>query len=273
MMDKKKESIAIVGYGDLRSPIELDLHEVGLHIIECSCSDLHELCADKQVCAVLLFDVADKAYWVHRILAFGLPILCTHPLSSRHEDIQTLLREDVEHNVYILSERVKMPPSLTDITCDTGPLLFFEVRVSTPEARLKQALLETFDLINAHLFPVDEIFARTRNAKGLSADPDIVLAHLRMRNGLEGLVEILSLGGRDSATIHFYGRSGERVLDGEDATRLLLPQIKAISKREWSSREMLPLESAAKSYQMLHWLEKAGRFDRVINYRESRRLS
>ena len=213
---------------------------------------------DSDTCdAIALYRIADKSYWVHRIIDAGWYLFATHPVvPNAAKEKELSARDGVEH-LQIIYEHFILKTELASELEKIGPLLFFSVKIGVAdELAISQASLEFFDILRAFLpVPIDEIFARTRNMGGNGVDPDLITAHMRMKNGSEGLLEMHCLSGqKNEVSVHFYGREGQFSWDGTPSTK------NGISS---------PFLETIKSYQNASWLERSGRFDRVIDYREA----
>ena len=191
---------------------------------------------DSDTCdAIALYRIADKSYWVHRIIDAGWYLFATHPVVPNAAKAKELSARDGVEHLQIIYEHFILKTELASELEKIGPLLFI-LRAFLP-------------------VPIDEIFARTRNMGGNGVDPDLITAHMRMKNGSEGLLEMHCLSGqKNEVSVHFYGREGQFFWDGTPSTK------NGISS---------PFLETIKSYQNASWLERSGRFDRVIDYREA----
>lgn len=207
----------------------------------------------------------DKGYWAHRIVESGWNLLMTHPVTTNAEKARALNAKANGRNIQIYHEYFVADPAMAVEIAEIAPLLFFSAKISveTPLA-IQQALLEFFDCLRVLLpVPVDEIFARTRNLLTNQVEPDLVTAHLRMKNGSEGQIEAHCLSTKNTIAEHafvsvdFYGRNGHLNWDTD----------RLIKGRTTAERALFA--DSMKSYQLVDWVERAGRFDRVISYREA----
>lgn len=214
---------------------------------------------------VALMDTIDKSYWAHRIVESGWNLLTTHPVAANTEKARALNTAAKGQNIHTLYEYFAADTAMTIELAEIAPLLFFSAKISveTPLA-IQQALLEFFDYLRVLVpVPVDEIFARTRNLRTNQVEPDLVTAHLRMKNGSEGQIEAHCLSAKNPivgpplGSVDFYGRNGHL---NWDTSRL-------IKGRETAERTLFT--DSLKSYQLVDWIERSGRFDRVMSYREA----
>jgi len=212
---------------------------------------------DSDACeAIALYRVEDKSFWAHRIVDAGWPLFLTHPVVASYAKAEEFKSRPGFERMQIGYEYFKTPEWAEDLE-KIGPLLFFSVRLCVEdELAISQALLEFFDVMRTSLpTPIDEVFARTRNMKGNTADPDLMIAHMRMKNGSEGHLEAHCLtGGEPQLSVQFYGRNGQFLWDGLAANEKM---------------SNTPFSQTVKSYQVIDWFSRSGRFDRVVDYREA----
>ena len=214
---------------------------------------------------VALMHTNDKSYWAHRIVESNWNLLTTHPVVANVEKARALNAEANGRNIYTLCEYFVADHEMAIEIAEIAPLLYFSAKISveTPLA-IRQALLEFFDCLRTLLpVPVDEIFARTRNLRTNQVEPDLVTAHLRLKNGSEGQIEAHCLSAQNTTaeppyvSVDFYGRNGH----------LNWGTSRFIKGREMAERPLFA--DSIKSYQLVDWIERSGRFDRAMSYREA----
>lgn len=209
---------------------------------------------------IALLHTANKSFWAHRIVESDWYLLATHPVVANVEKAYELNAKATKHPIRLAYEYIAFTPKIANELAKIAPLLYFSAKISTETPlALEQALLELFDALRPLLeTPIDEIFARTRNMRANQAEPDLITAHLRMKNGCEGQIEAHCLSAHSPrAVIDFYGRNGQFHWD---AYSDLNEQITASNSL---------FSDSIKSYQWVDWVERSGRFDRAINYREA----
>ncbi len=255
-MGSTLKKIAVIGESII--PLALDGYANRLWTVEKLRAVLAGL-EDRDQCEVIaLLRAVDKNFWAHRIVDAGWHLLATHPIAPNAEKAYKLTTSG--QPIQMFYEYFRLATELASGLMMIGPLLFFSAKICVVDTlAMQQALLEFFDVIRTFLpAPIDEIYARTRNLRGDQAEPDLITAYLRMKNGCEGQVESHCLAAQKSLiSVEFYGRDGQFCWDG------------AAGDRGGVIGDHSSFSEVVKSYQIVDWIERSGRFDRAITFREA----
>lgn len=207
-----------------------------------------------------LFDqCADKDFWLKRMSQESCEVEGSHPLCDRGnllEGVDDLVtgRPGVEMFYEYFNPRVDLKEKLRTV----GSLYYCEVYFQIgDEKALRQALIELVDCFCLYMSPIDEIFCRTRNHRGLSEIPDCITVFLKMVNGMEAHWFLSALNRENKKGMTFFGQEGSLFWDGE---------IKDRGVRRWvESKELIH------TYRIVDWIHRSARFERSVSFRETQR--
>lgn len=208
---------------------------------------------------LLLIDCADKDYWIQTLGKCGYSLEISHPLSYRGnplEQVRELAKK--RESLSVFYEYFDPNMDLARVIESIGGLRYCEVFCHVRnELALQQALIELIDWFTILMSPIDEVFCRMRNHKGLNEQPDCCTVLLKFADGMEAHWFINALGEGGARGINFYGKRGAYSWDGGTVNSGV------IRRSSW--------DELVHSYRIADWIHKAARYERSVPYRETKR--
>jgi predicted dehydrogenase len=223
----------------------------------------------------------DQALLIRQLLEKGKHVLCTHPLAPTHQKARELVEQSGRSNaeLSILSRGIHLDRAVAQALegKSMGPLLFFnlEVLLNRPAPQevgqgVVRRGMDCFDWL-LRQGGVDTIAARTRNLASSGPAEDVALVQVRLRNGVEGGIQLNGLGQVSKVRLHLYGRDQDLELesDWEYGDELLRAQYQDFASLLEGARRPRPAETRVlESYLLVHWIQQAARLDRPVHRRE-----
>jgi hypothetical protein len=208
---------------------------------------------------LLLIDCAEKDYWIQTLGTCGYSIEISHPLSDRGNPLEQVKRlAQNEESLGVFYEYFDPTLNLAKKLDSIGGLRYCEVFCHVRnELALQQALMELIDWFTILMSPIDEVFCRMRNHKGLNEEPDCCTVLLKFADGMEAHWFINALGEGVARGMNFYGDRGVYSWDGGTVNSGV------IRRGSW--------DELVRSYRIADWIRKAARYERSVSYRETKR--
>jgi predicted dehydrogenase len=291
-MSQEKLGLGIVGTNDLRFYLEVleELPEINIVGIGGLPNDHGEgLFEDNQVQTLLIISpIEEYKYWFQRALESGKDIISHGPLGHSYQDALALEKK------YVL--RGNQWFMLTDsLVCSwekdmeisnelkNNPVLYFDLEVSIPKIWLQTtrgSILNTFGLgalsiIGTQWGKVDSVYAHTRSLGLNKPEEDTVNALLKLRNGVEGTVRMIGLGGKAQASLNVWGEESHAVFEHALSKTQDKDDIKAQLKSMLSNTRPNTLWSENRTKQLRalrlsEWIQRSARLNREIFFSEIR---
>jgi predicted dehydrogenase len=285
--------LAIVGAGRLTAHLDLLRQLPGVRLLSVAAGDGEQgrssvdagrrlLGAGETHAVLVCGPVREREFWVTEAVAAGKHVFCdTPPMTSvsrllrvteRCEQARMALAVAADGLYGGFDERVRR-------ACDeaeAGPLLFADLELAVAQARLRgtrDGVLARYGapflgLLVECLGPIDSIYARARSLGLNRPEEDLVVAQLRFRNGIEGLVRMNGLGDTDQVVLHLYGEGGQARASApieEVCVPGLRRQFEDFLDAVREGRQPRhDGRSAAAGFRWCGWIEQAARLDREV---------
>ena len=275
-------NLAIVG-----SAGQLDMHQealdalIGVRLL--TQGDTDDLIAHNKVDGLVLLDVDDKYYWIEAALTAGIHVMATHPIHKNLRHIEDLnMRNDLAH-LCILSQgkSSKLSHVLLQEQSPNHYVSFFKFELNIDSTLSPVRREDVHDQANLNLCdallnawgPVDTLFSRMRNLFHFGRMEDLAIVLLRMRNGVEGAIELLDFPGskpkfrlKICTNDTLIDRSWEWSFDKDD---LLVHYQNFVDCIRGQAQPLLGVEGIRASYQLLEWMRESARSDSVRHCRRT----
>ena len=269
-------NLAIIGTAS-----QLDLHQealgtlVGVRLL--TQGNTKDLIAQKKVDGLVFLDIDDKPYWIEVALMAGIHVIATHPIHKDLRHIENLyMRNDLAH-LCILSQGKSS--KFSDILYPKKPLnhcvsfFKFELDIDSALSPVRredmqdQANLDLCDALLNAWGPVDTLFSRMRNLFHFGPMEDLAIVLLRMRNGVEGAIELLDFpGSKPKFSVKIctndtlIDRSWEWSFEKND---LFVHYQNFVDCIRGQARPLLGVEGIQASYRLLEWMRQSARSDSI----------
>ena len=214
---KKQKEVTIVGLSVKGPSFSLSVPDALLFADHQEALD-HPEVQGVVVCTLL----HEREYWVNQAVLAGKHVLCCSPLAPTCRQARKLVALCRQRGIHLAVEMdVFFSPLGNEIRKtvegqEIGPLVFFDLKVFCPKQWLGEERegvlllhgIKYLNFVRGCFGDIDSIYAQTRSLGLNRMVEDVVVAQLRFKEGLEGVVSINGLGDRKGVEMALYGRTG-----------------------------------------------------------------
>ncbi len=272
--------LAIIGTAS-----QLDMHQealgslIGVRLL--TQGDTKDLIAQNKVDGLVFLDIDDKSYWIEAALTAGIHVLATHPIHKDLRHIEDLYKRNGLAHLCILSQG-KLS-QFSHILLEKQPqnqfvsFFKFELDIDSTLSQVRredihdQANLSLCDALLNTWGPVDTLFSRMRNFFHLGRMEDLAIVLLRMRNGVEGAIELMDFPG-SKPKFRLKMCINDTLIDKNwewsfEKNDLLVYYRNFVDCIHGQAQPLLGLEGVHASYRLLEWMRQSARSDSVLHCR------
>ena len=171
---------------------------------------------------VICTPLHEREYWVSQAILAEKHVFCCSPIAPTCRQARKLVAFCRQRGIHLAVEMdVFFSPLGNEIRRmaekqKIGPLVFFDLKVFCPKQWLGEERegvlllhgIKYLNLIRKCFGDIDSIYARTRSVGLNRLAEDVMVAQLRFKDGLEGVVVVNGLGDREGVGMELYGRTG-----------------------------------------------------------------
>ena len=277
--------MSMVDLAILGTANQLDMHQealgslMGVRLL--TQEDTKDLIAQNRVDGLVFLDIDDKSYWIEAALTAGIHVMATHPIHKDLRHIEDLDKKNDSAHLCILSQGKFS--QFSHILLQEQPLnhfvsfFKFELDIDSTLSQVRredvqdQANLSLCDALLDTWGPVDTLFSRMRNFFHFGRMEDLAIVLLRMRNGVEGAIELMDFPG-SKPKLRLKMCTNETLIDKSwewsfEKNDLLVYYRNFVDCIRGQAQPLLGFEGVRASYRLLEWMRQSARSDSVRHCR------
>ena len=236
------------------------------------------------ICAAL----EERDYWIRRVASAGKAVLCQPPVAPTCARAVEVVEFCASRGVPLgVAADLLFSPLATGVgrvvrERHLGPLLFVDLKVAVPQDRLRDVsegvLLSHgtgyLSLLLRCFGELDWVYGRTRSLGLNRPTEDVVVAQLRFRSGMEGLLQINGLERRGGADLEVYGVRGKREFRTEEPSSsregLRSAHRDFVGALQHGRAPAFGGLEAAAANHLVDWIRQSARLEREVSAKEVR---